>query len=464
MSELWQMTAAEINKLIWAKEASAMEVCEAALARLEAVNPKINAVVQRTDEDALAAARAVDDAINHGHDPGILAGVPVTIKVNADQKGYATTNGLKTQADRVATMDNPCVANLKRAGAMIVGRTNTPAFSLRWFTRNSLHGHTYNPLNKDLTPGGSSGGSAASVASGICAIGHGGDIGGSIRYPAYACGIQGLRPTLGRVPAVNFSGSDRQIGAQLMAVSGPLARSVEDLRLGLTAMSVEDLRDPWWTPAPLQSHDFPKRAALTVAPEELSVQPAVESALRDAADCLADAGWEVVETDCPPFREPARLQAQLWLCEFRRRGTQAIATEADPDASFVYAQMERLCPPPEIDDLLDALQARMRLMRQWNLFLNKYSVLLCPVSAELPFADQNDITSPEAFDRIIEAQLTQVGLPLMGLPGLAVFTGMAGDVPCGAQLVAGRYREDILFAAAAAVEARSPKIEIAEPD
>ena len=463
MSELWQLSATETVARIRASEASALDVCEATLARLEAVNPAINAVIQRTDEDARAAARQVDDAIASGRDPGILGGVPVTIKVNADQAGYATTNGLRMQAELIAAEDNPVVANLKRAGAVIVGRTNTPAFSLRWFTRNGLHGHTRNPVNRALTPGGSSGGAAAAVAAGIGAIGHGSDIGGSIRYPAYACGIQGIRPTLGRIPAANFSGPDRHIGAQLMAVSGPMARSIADLRLALEAMSARDIRDPWWVPAPLEGGEYPKRAALTVAPEGLEVQPAVEAALRDAAARLSDAGWDVVEIACPPFREPARLQAQLWLAEFRRTGAKAVETEADPDAAFVYGQMERLCPAPDLNSMLDALQARVTLLRQWLQFLETYPVLICPVSAETPFEDQSDVSSPEAFARIMEAQLTQVGLPLLGLPGLSVFTGMADGAPVGAQLVAARYREDILFDAASLIEARGAPVTIAEP-
>jgi len=138
---------------------------------------------------------------------GPLAGVPVTVKVNVDQAGFATTNGLKIQRNLIAAEDNPVVANLKKAGAVIIGRPNTQAFSLRWFTRNGLHGHTKNPHDPTLTPGGSSGGAAAAVAAGIGAIAHGTDIGGSIRYPAYACGVHGLRPTLGRVPTAMWGPS-----------------------------------------------------------------------------------------------------------------------------------------------------------------------------------------------------------------------------------------------------------------
>ncbi len=454
MSELWKKPATEIAQLIRLGAVSALEVTQDALARLEAVNPAINAVVQFMPEEALAAATEVDESVARGDRLPPLAGVPVTIKVNVDQKGFATTNGLRLQKDLVAEQDNPVVANMRDAGAIIIGRTNTPAFSLRWFCRNSLHGHTTNPLNPAITPGGSSGGAAAATAAGIGCIGHGTDIGGSVRYPAYACGLHGLRPTLGRIPAVNFSGAERHVGGQLMAVSGPLARTIADLRLGLEAMSAKDLRDPWWVPVPFSLEPQPMRAALCVAPEGMKVAPQVEAALRDAASRLSEAGWIVEEVDCPPFREPAQLQAQLWLAEFRRGGADAVRKEADPDAGFVYEQMIRLCPEPDLNGILDALQRRASLLREWQVFLEEYPVLLCPVSGELPFPDLLDVESPEAFDRIIEAQLTQVGLPLMGLPGLTVSTGMTdNNIPVGVQIIGGRYREDTMLTAGEVIEA-----------
>lgn len=453
MSDLWQKPAAELSALVRDGAVSAEEATADALARLDRVNPAINAVVTEMPDAALAAARAVDARRARGEDLGPLAGVPVTVKVNVDQAGFATTNGLKLQRNLIAETDSPVVANLKKADAVIVGRTNTPAFSLRWFTRNGLHGHTLNPRDPSVTPGGSSGGAAAAVAAGIGAIGHGTDIGGSIRYPAYACGVHGLRPTLGRVPAVNLSGPDRHIGAQLMAVSGPIARTVDDLRLGFAAMAAEDLRDPWWVPVPQDLGPVPRRAALCVGPEGLRVVPEVEAALRDAARRLEQAGWTVTETACPPLREAARLQAILWLAEFRRGANRMLAEEDDPDALFVFQQMAVLCPEPSLNGVLDSLQGRAALTRQWQAFLAEHPVLLCPVSAELPFPDQLDVESPVAFARVMEAQLTQVGLPLMGLPGLTVSTGMIGTVPVGVQLVAGRYREDILLEAGAAIEA-----------
>jgi len=462
MSELWRLSASEIAEMVKKCEVSAVEVTQSALNRLSQVNSAINAVVTEMPEQALSEAKRIDELIAKGNNIGILGGVPVAIKVNVDQVGYATTNGLQLQRNLIANIDNPVVSNLRKAGAIIVGRTNTPAFSLRWFTRNSLHGHTLNPHDPGITPGGSSGGSAAAVATGICAIGHGTDIGGSIRYPAYACGVHGLRPSLGRVPAMNFTGPDRHIGGQLMAVSGPIARSITDIRLAFEAMAAEDLRDPWWTPVPVNLPLKRKRAALVINPDELNVVPEVEQALRDAAKKLEDKGWQVVETECPPFRQPALLQARLWLTEFRRN-PQIISDENDPDANFVYQQMDELCPETDLYGVLDTLQTRASLIREWQLFLDEYPVLICPVSAELPFPDQLDVESPAAFKRVIEAQLTQVGLPLMGLPGLTVNTGKIGNTPVGVQLIAGRFQENALLLAGEAIEQGGETLGVIDP-
>lgn len=461
---LWELDGVAITAAIAQGEVTAREVTEATLARMDAVNPAINAVVARDDHAALSAADAVDAARASGASLGPMAGVPVTTKENVDQAGFATTNGLRIQKELVAQDDNPVVANLRRAGVIIVGRTNTPAFSLRWFTRNSLHGHTKNPHNPRITPGGSSGGAASATAAGIGAMGHGTDIGGSIRYPAYACGLQGIRPTLGRVAAWNPSSSDRHIGAQLMAVSGPHARSVRDVRVSLTAMAQPDLRDPWHMPVPMDGPDYPRRAALCVSPEGLQTHPLVEKALREAASRLVDAGWLVDEVASPPFREPARRQAQLWLAEMARGAQAAFAQEGDADANHVLAEMHKLTPVPDLNEVLDAMQARVGFLRDWQAFLSQYPVLICPVSAEPPFPDLLDL---EDFPRVMEAQLTQVGLPLMGLPGMSVFTGFAdsdaGRVPMGAQLISGRYREDILLDAAEAIEARGEAIKVVTP-
>jgi amidase len=464
MNELWRLSAAEIASRVGRREISAVEVTEHSLQRLQDVNPAINAVIQQLPDEALTAARAVDDAIAAGKPAGRLAGVPVTVKVNIDQRGCANTNGVRIQRDLVAQQDSPVVTNLRDAGAIIVGRSNTPAFSMRWFTRNSLHGHTRNPRNSALTPGGSSGGAAAAVAAGICAIGHGTDIAGSIRYPAYACGLHGIRPGFGRVPAVNLSLPDRHIGAQLSAVSGPIARSIDDLKLGLDAMSAPSMLDPWWVPAPPAQEAQARKAALCISPDGLQVDDPVDNALREAASQLEDAGWEVSEIDPPPMRAAMDLQLTLWMSEYAYNRGEAVKREDDPDANFVYAQLCEYCPAPTMESLMEALQQRVRLAREWQQFLVEYPILLCPVSAEPPFPDQLDVESVESFQRVVEAQMTQIALPLMGMPAISVATSGASRDPMGVQLVAARFREDSLFDAASAIESRCAPLSIADPD
>ncbi|MBR9863072.1 MAG: amidase family protein [Rhodobacteraceae bacterium] len=463
MSDIWTLSATEIAAKIRNKDLSATEVAKAHLDRIDAVNPALNAVVQHMPEEALSAAAAVDADIAAGRDVGPMAGVPVTIKVNVDQVGHATTNGLKMLENLVAEQDSPVVANMRKAGAVIVGRTNTPAFSLRWFTKNNLHGQTLNPHGKNITPGGSSGGAGSSVASGMAAVGHGTDIGGSIRYPAYACGIHGLRPTLGRLPAYNPSGADRHIGGQLMAVGGPLARSMDDIDLSLRAMAAEDLRDPWYVPAPIDQGAFPRRAALCLRPDGMEITPEIEAALRGAAKDLADAGWEVEEVDCPPMQPAADINAKLWLAEMRHGVDRMVEQEGEPDSQHVFGVMQSLSAPVDAGGLLDALRDRVTHLRAWQLFLAQYSVLICPVSGMLPFDQQADVQSEEGFKAIMRAQLTQLAVPALGLPGLAVATEPAAGKPMGVQLLARRYREDILIAAGRDIEAAHPAIRPVDP-
>src|SRR6266699_1491869 len=296
MEDLWRLSAADIAALIRSKKVSAKEAASAALARLDAVNPSINAVVDHRPADVLAQAGAIDAAIAANQDLGPLAGVPVTVKVNIDQEGFATTNGLKLQRDVIAATNSPVIDNLRKAGAVILARTNCPAFSYRWFTTNLVHGDTKNPRDPGITPGGSSGGAGAAVAAGIGHIAAGTDIAGSIRYPAYACGVHGLRPTVGRIAAFNASLPERTIGPQISAVSGPLARTIADLRIALAAMSGKDVRDPWWVPAPLEGPARPKWAALCLRPDGLETVAEVKAAVADAAKRLERAGWTVEES------------------------------------------------------------------------------------------------------------------------------------------------------------------------
>jgi amidase len=452
--ELWQLSATELARLIRGRKISAREAAEAALDRLDAVNPRLNAIVEHRPDLVRDAADTIDRRLARGEDPGPLAGVPVTVKINVDQAGFATTNGTRLQKDLVAQANSPVVDNLVRAGAVLLGRSNAPAFALRWFTSNLAHGNTKNPRDPSLTPGGSSGGAAAAVATGIGAIAHGTDIGGSIRYPAYACGVHGLRPTLGRVPAYNASSPERGIGAQLMAVSGPIARTIADLRVSLAAMAAPDPRDPWWTPAPLDGPATPPNAALCLRPGGLAIVKEVEAALRDAARRLADAGWRVDEIrDTPSLEEASEVQEQLWLGDGFAALADAAAREGDPGALAVVAAYRSKAAALTPDMLSRALVRRASLTRAWRLLLAKHPILLLPVSAELPFPDGLDLEGDAGLARVWQAQLTQRALPTMGLPALAVATGLVGSAPVGVQLVADRYREDLCLRAGEAIEA-----------
>jgi amidase len=454
MQDLWRLSAADLARLIASKKISAREAAQAALSRCDAVNPLINAVVDHRPEDALAQADAIDAAIARNEDVGALAGVPVTVKVNIDQVGFANTNGLRLQRDVIARGNSPVVDNLRKAGAVIVGRTNCPAFSYRWFTTNLLHGDTKNPRDPGITPGGSSGGAGAAVASGIGAIAHGTDIAGSIRYPAYACGVHGLRPTVGRVAAFNASLPERPIGPQISAVSGPLARTIGDLRMALAAMSARDARDPWWVPAPLEGPAMPKRAALCLNPDGLETVAEVKAAVADAGKRLERAGWtvETIETT-PPLREAAELQTKLWLGDGYETLLELAEREGDPGALTCLRGNRTRVFPFDADALSKTLTRRATLTREWLLFFEKYPVLLLPVSAELPFPDGLDRRDEASFARVWRAQVPQIAIPFMGLPGLTVSTGLVGRIPVGVQVVSSRFREDLCLLAGEAIEA-----------
>src|SRR6476661_1807312 len=224
MTDFWRWDAVRLAVAIARRDIHASDVIASALDRLHAVDGRLNAVTVPLADEARAAAARADEAVARGDALGPLHGVPVTIKENVDQAGCATTNGVVAFRDLVAREDSPIVANLRRAGAIVIGRTNTPGFSFRLDTENDLRGRTWNPWSERHVPGGSSGGASSSVAAGVTPLAHGNDIAGSVRYPAYACGLVGLRPSFGRVPAFNPSaGAERSLSAQLLSVQGPLA-------------------------------------------------------------------------------------------------------------------------------------------------------------------------------------------------------------------------------------------------
>jgi amidase len=285
-NELWRWSAVDLAQAIRQREVSSREAVQSCLQRAAQLNPVFNPLTEICADQALKAADAADAAVRGGAPLGLLHGVPVTIKANADLAGSATTNGVVAYRDLIASENNPAVDNWLKAGAVVIGRSSVPAFSWRWFSDNDLHGRTVNPFDAARTPGGSSGGASVAAALGMGPLAHGSDQGGSIRYPAYACGVAGLRPSQGRVPAYNASQkSERPVASQLAATQGPLARNIADLRLGLEAMSAGDSRDPWWVPAPLDLRrpGDSRRVALFCGTSALKSDPAVLDALLRAA-------------------------------------------------------------------------------------------------------------------------------------------------------------------------------------
>jgi amidase len=259
---------------------------------------------------------------------------------------------------------------------------------------------------------------------------------------------------MGRIPAFNASLPERTIGPQISAVSGPLARTIGDLRIALAAMSGRDARDPWWVPAPLQGPAMPKRAALCLRPDGLETVAEVKAAVADAGKRLERAGWVVEEIETtPPLREAADLQTRLWLGDGYEAQLANAEREGDPGALACLRGNKTKVFPFDADAFSRTLTRRATLTREWLQFFETYSVLLMPVSAELPFADGLDLRDEASFTRVWRAQLPQIAIPFMGLPGLTVSTGLVGRVPVGVQVVSTRYREDLCLLAGEAIEA-----------
>lgn len=455
--ELWRWSASDLAKAIRDRTVSSREAVESSLERVAAVNPALNAIVQVLEKEALAAADEADAAVKSGAALGLLHGVPVTTKVNVDQRGCATTNGVVAFRDIIATEDSPPVANLRKAGAVFIGRTNTPAFSHRWFSDNDLHGTTRNPWSDKLTPGGSSGGAASAVSAGMGAIAHGNDFGGSVRYPAYACGVTGLRPTPGRIPAFNPSATtERPISAQLMSVQGPLAHSVADVRLGLAAMSAGDIRDANWVPAPLRGPSLGQQVRIAIVPNPFGeTAQEVSDAVRAAGRWLADAGYIVEETAPPRLMDANDLWHGIVINEERRSFAAMVHKFGDDRSRYNIDAHLDYAPRYDGDEVLSLFEKRLALMREWQLFMDRYPVIVMPVSDQLPFRQGQDQEDADTVRRVIDAQRPLLATAVLGFPSVAVPTGVVRGIPVGVQVVSGKFREDICLDAAEAIEARA---------
>jgi amidase len=462
-NEIWKWHAWQIADAIRHGHISSREAVKSCLQRIENINPLINALSGINVESALRMADNADEARKGGETVGPLHGVPITIKCNVDVKGQATTNGVATRANLVATENSPVVDNLLCSGAVIVGRSNAPTFSMRWFTDNKLHGRTLNPWNDALTPGGSSGGAGAAVAAGMCPIGHGNDIGGSIRYPAYACGVYGLRPTVGRIPAyVPSAGDAKPFTFQQFAVQGAITRCVRDLRLSLDVMCKGDRRDPDWLPVPLKGAPLasPIKIALVDEISEVPIAQEVREALSRAGGWLMDEGFIVEKVSPPGLFEAMRLWLTLVMTDLRPGVRPLIEQSGDGDSIRALNSMYAYAGPVSLESFVKAFALRNGLRRKWNEFFDVYPVLLMPTSLQLPFSYDADLGGDYAMSKIIEAQLPLLATSALNYPCVSVPTGLCRGKPVGVQIVAGSFREDLCLHIAEKIEghARMPNV------
>ena len=459
--ELWHMGAAELAALIKKHEVSSREVVDAHLARIEEVNPAVNAITVTLADSARAASDAADAAFAAGQPIGPLHGVPFTVKENIDLAGSATTQGLVAFEQMVPEVDAPHIAQMKAAGAIPLARTNLPDFGFRWHSDNALRGATKNPWDGTRTAGGSSGGEAAALATGMTPLGMGNDYGGSLRVPAQFCGIASLRPTLGRVPhATAFQPEDAPISLQLMAVQGPMARRVADVRLAFENMCGDDPRDPWWTPAPLHGPAVPRRVAVWRAADD----PQVADGIDAAASALADAGYDVADADADSLmiEEGARLWRQIVLSDARLLvGMMRPMFGADALAFIDHAF--ELEPDLDRDGYRMNLIGRQGVARAWSRYQADRPLLRGPVSTRPPFPVGRDMESRQGAAEVVDSMRLTVLVNLLGLPAAAVPVGVADGLPQGVQVIGPRYREDLCLDAAQAIEDRVPALTPIDP-
>ena len=417
--ELWQYDATDLARLIRTGQASAREAVDSVLKRLHAVNPTINAVVRVLEPEARAAAETADAARARGHALPPLHGVPVTTKVNVDQAGLPTDNGVVALKDFVAKEDSPVVANLKHAGAIIVGRTNAPAFSMRIFSDNALHGCTYNPRDRTVTPGGSSGGAGAATATGIGAIAHGNDIGGSVR----------------------------------------------DARLALEVMARGDRRDWRWNDVPMQGPPPARPIKVAIVPEVPGgpTHPAQAAAVRLAGKHLQAAGYVVEEILPPDMERGVELWHQICVTDVFGGLWPNMQKMGDPDAIAAMQAWLELHKAVDLPTYVAALTEREGLMLRWMMFFQQWPLVILPTLCDLPPKQRSDVTV-EGQKHILQSMRSALLAPLLGLPGLAMPVGSHDKLRTGVQIMSMRNREDLCLDAGEVIEAAEGVVKPIDPE
>lgn len=464
MNELCKKGAVELAQLIASKHVKSIEVIDAFLARIEDVNPAVNAVTAQLTEQARAAAVAVDQAVASSKKLGPLAGVPFSVKENIDVAGSATTWGVAALAEQIASADAPPVARLREAGAIPLARTNLPDFAFRWDSVSSRGGRTHNPWDGERSPGGSSGGEAAALATGMTPLGLGNDLGGSLRVPAHLCGTTALRPSRGRVANTAVTKPwPEPMTVQMTNCQGPMARRVADLRLAFQLISAPDASDPRWVPAPLQGPPVQKpiRVAVVRNPGGEGIDPHVRVGVDRAADWLANSGYEVVDIEPPQLAEVTALWFDAMWAVVGGMWPEMAPLAGEDESVFVKACLDQGVFKPVDQVAQGKLWASVSdHASAWSQFFRDYPIILAPVCCERPWMMDDDVIH---IARIAKAMRMVVPVNILGLPSCAVPVGADDGLPQGVQLIGDRFREDLLLDAAQAIEDRAPVLTPFDP-
>ncbi|MEP1124820.1 MAG: amidase [Ilumatobacter sp.] len=463
MNELWARSALELAAMIRTGDTTSRSVVEAHLARIDSVNGDLNAIVRRLDDDALAAADAADAALARSEATGPLHGVPFTVKENIDLVGSPTTEGTVASAEAMPTSNAPVTARMLAAGAIPIGRTNLPDFGLRVHTDSSLHGLTRNPHHPGRTAGGSSGGEASAIASGMSPLGLGNDIGGSLRNPAHCCGIASIKPSIGVVAsASSLAPGDPMLSSQQMAVQGTMARRVADVRASFEVVAGADPRDPTSLPVTLTSLGDGERLRVAVLadPPGGATHPEIAAAVRSAADVLSDAGHDVVEATPPMYEETIEMWAALLIQDLIVMRPM-LEMVMGADATAIVANLLAGGAPVTVESMVMLQAHRSQAMRQWSEFFTEHPVMLSPTWAMPAFEHGADLVNGDTLIRDTLRPVTPINF--LGLPAAVVPHAKADGLPVGVQVIGDRFTDLRCLDVAAQIEAASPPLMPIDP-
>ena len=440
-------SATEALRRLHTGELTSTELVATLLERIAEINPTVNAIRDVLADEALTAAEHADRRLRANAPLGPLDGLPITVKDNIDVAGSATTQGVAAFGKDLSTVDAPVIANLRAAGAIPIARTNMPDFALRWHTDSGIAGPTLNPWDPTLTPGGSSGGEAVSLATGMSLLGVGNDLGGSLRWPAQCAGIAALRPTLGRIPqAQSLDPATKPISLQLVEVQGPMARRIADLRLAFATMIAPDPRDPWHVPVPATHLPSTTRRMHVLRGD---YPPPVHVALNRAARALLDAGFDGHDAPPPAIDEAADGWARLTNADSRRAWPDCAPFASEGARAFMAAMFD-LVPPADADGYANLFTARARIARAWSQYQRDSPLIIAPIYAGEPFRAGEDIG--RAAD-IVHNLTATVAVNFLGLPAVAVPVGLVDGLPQAVQVIGPRFGEELCLRAAELIEA-----------